>query len=92
MDLLSKDDLMRFYTPRQIYLASFVGSPIAAAWFFSRNYAAMSERSKGIRAIWMGLLATILLFVISTYLPEKFPNTVLPIAWSCPGSVDRLVS
>jgi hypothetical protein len=72
----------RFYSPRQMYVASLLGSPIAAAWFFSRNYAAMADRPKEIRVIWAGLLATILLFALSPFLPKQLPNLVLPIAYS----------
>ena len=70
------------YSPQQIFAASFLGSPIAAAWFIHRNFKTLNTESRGLRALWLGLAATITLLVVAFYLPKHFPNALLPLAYS----------
>jgi hypothetical protein len=72
----------RFYSPRQIYLASFLGSPLAAAWFFSRNYLAVADRSRARRSLWLGLGASAVVLLVAFLLPPKFPNVLWPLTYS----------
>jgi hypothetical protein len=78
-------DVMRagtLYSPRQIFFASFMGSPVAAAWFMHRNFMTLGHESHSLRALWLGLAATVAALVAAFYLPNHFPNVVLPIAYS----------
>jgi len=70
------------YSPQQIFAASFVGSPIAAAWFIHRNFMTLGQESRGLRTLWLGLAATVIVFVATFFLPKQFPNVVLPLAYS----------
>jgi hypothetical protein len=70
------------YSPRQIFFASFMGSPVAAAWFIHRNFIALDHESHSLRTLWLGLAATVALLAAGLYLPKHFPNMVLPIAYS----------
>ena len=70
------------YSPQQIFAASFLGSPIAAAWFIHRNFKTLNTESRGLRTLWLGLAATIALLVVAFYLPKHFPNALLPLAYS----------
>lgn len=70
------------YSPGQIFAASFIGSPLAAGWFFSRNYRAFGKDRSAGQALWLGLAATALVFAIAFVLPEKFPNIALPLGYS----------
>ena len=70
------------YSPRQIFAASFLGSPIAAAWFVHRNFMTLNPESRGLRTLWLGLAATVAVFVVAFYLPKHFPNALLPLAYS----------
>jgi hypothetical protein len=72
----------RFYSAGQIYLASFLGSPMAAAWFFSRNYLTMSDELQARRALWLGLAATAVAFAIAFVLPHKVPYFLWPLLYS----------
>jgi hypothetical protein len=72
----------RLWSPRQIAVAAFLGSPLAAGWFLSRNYAALADESRSRRALWMGLVATALVVAIGFFLPRDFPKSVLPAAYA----------
>jgi hypothetical protein len=70
------------YSPRQIYVASFLGSPATAAWFIHRNFVILGDNSRALRTLWLGVAATVVVFVTAYYLPKRFPNVVLPLAYS----------
>ena len=70
------------YSPRQIYLASFLGSPIAAAWLFHRNFLTLGNESRAQLALGLGVAATVALFVVGMYLPKGSPNLLVPIVYS----------
>jgi hypothetical protein len=69
------------YSPRQIGVAAVLGSPLAAAWFFSRNYAALGDEPLSRRSIWLGIAATIGVGAIAYQLPAKVPNLLLPLLY-----------
>ena len=70
------------YTPRQIYVASFLGSPAAAAWFMALNHRALSEPLKQQQMLLLGGVATVLVVIVAFLLPERTPNIVWPLAYS----------
>ncbi len=70
------------YSPRQIYVASFLGSPIAAAWFIHRNFMTLGNESRALRTLWLGFAATVAVVIAGFYLPNHFPNVLLPIVYS----------
>ena len=70
------------YSPRQIFAASFLGSPIAAAWFIHRNFMTLGHESRGLRTLWLGLAATVAVLVAGFFLPKNFPNVLVPLAYS----------
>lgn len=72
----------RFYSPRQIYVASFLGTPLAAAWFISCNHAALADHSRALRFLWLGVCATIIALAVGLLLPDKTPNLLWPILYS----------
>src|SRR5689334_12342096 len=78
----SVDSSMRLYTPDQHFLASFLGSPIAAAWIAAANYRVLGRQRAARDVIVWGAIATAVILVISYALPERFPNIVVPLAYS----------
>ena len=70
------------YSPRQIFTASFLGGPIAAAWLIHRNFMTLGQARRGLRTLWLGLAATLTVLIASFYLPKRFPTAALPIAYS----------
>ncbi len=69
------------YSPTQVAVGSFVGGPMAAVYFLWENYVALENRS-GARAtlIW-GTVFVVALLAILPFLPDKFPNLVIPIVY-----------
>lgn len=72
----------RLFTSRQLFAASFLGSPMAAAWFAAVNYRALGQPAKATSALMLGVVSTILLLAIAFVLPEQMPSVVLPLAYS----------
>jgi hypothetical protein len=72
----------KVYSPRQIYVASFIGGPLSGGWFLSRNYRAISNSPAAIRSLVAGWAIVVALFPLMFVLPEKIPNYVIPIAYS----------
>src|SRR5262245_8653511 len=72
----------RLYSPWQLTVASFLGSPMAAAWFAAANFKALGRRLEAQRTLIWGALGTVVVLGISYVLPDSVPNSVLPIAYS----------
>lgn len=71
-----------YYTPSQIMGASFLGSPLAACWFISRNFLYLEDEVSKKKWIYFGILASIGLLIVVYFLPEKFPNNIIPLAYT----------
>jgi hypothetical protein len=71
----------RPFTPRQHFVASFLGAPIAAAWLAAHNYRALARPQDARQVVIWGIVATLVVFGIALVLPEDFPNAVLPLAY-----------
>jgi len=69
------------FTPRQHFVAAFLGAPIAAAWLAALNYRALARPQDARQVVIWGTVATLVVFGIAVVLPEDFPNAVLPLAY-----------
>jgi hypothetical protein len=69
------------HTPRQHFVAAFLGAPIAAAWLAAHNYRALARPQDARQVVMWGIVATVVVFGIAVVLPEDFPNAVLPLAY-----------
>jgi len=69
------------YSPQQVGLAAFLGAPIAACWFIAHNYRNLGNRQAS--SLWLlgGMIATVALLAICFYLPDGFPNQLIPITY-----------
>jgi hypothetical protein len=70
------------YTPRQVYVAAFLGTPLAAAWFVRKNFLLAGAPARASTAMWRGIVLTTAVFVLAYFLPERTPNILLPLAYS----------
>lgn len=70
------------YSPRQIQVASLLGSPAAGAWFISRNYRAMSQPAKVRESLILGGVATCAALLIGFLFPGRTPHSALPFFFS----------
>ncbi|MBU0913150.1 MAG: hypothetical protein KKF22_11475 [Gammaproteobacteria bacterium] len=71
-----------FFTPKQVYLGSFLGGPFAAAYYVSENFRSMGKAELAKLSIVISVVVSIALFVLVYQLPENFPYTIIPIAYS----------
>ena len=76
----SSDDAVKLFSAGQITLATFLGAPIAGCLLLARNYRELGNGAAAWQSLVAGIVSTILLFLIAFWLPENFPNMVLPIA------------
>lgn len=77
---------LKFYSLKSISIATFFGGPIAAAILMRRNFLNLNEDKKALNSLFIGILSTILLFVIIFSIPEtvwdKTPNSILPAIYT----------
>jgi len=71
-----------FFTPWQIYLASCLGSPLAAAWLAVRNHRVLHQPEEVRRVVWLGLVATVVVLAIARALPNTMPVAAWPFLYS----------
>jgi hypothetical protein len=73
------NDSLRYYTPGQVALACFLGSPLAACWLMSRTYRAADEKKKERASIIWGSVGTVALLSLAFVLPDSVPHSALPM-------------
>lgn len=71
-----------FFSPKQIYVGTFIGGPLAAAYYLSENFKIMGQKNLDTICKVLGLVFTVVLFAYIFQLPEDFPNTIIPIVYS----------
>ena len=67
-------------SPAQIAIVSFWGGPIATVYYLRKNYLATGNKELAQKALLYGTLFIIFMLGLLPFLPEKFPNTALPLA------------
>lgn len=70
------------YSPGHIAWATFLGAPIAGCVLMALNYRRFGNSTAANVALIAGLIGTIVLLAIAFVLPDSFPNTVLPAAYT----------
>lgn len=81
-DLFPDRPTTRLYTENSIRVATFLGGPLVAGYLIADNFRQMGEIKK-VQTTWLVTIpATILIFVIAFYLPEKTPPFLIPIAYT----------
>jgi hypothetical protein len=70
-----------WYSPGQIAVATFLGTPVAGAWLMAQNYKAMRSDLFG-QVIMFGVIATLVVFVLAVVLPDSTPNVLLPAVYT----------
>ena len=72
----------QLYTPAQVALATFLGSPLAGALLIAGNFRRLGQRDRSWVALAAGLGFTLTVLVLAYLLPERFPSSVLPAAYT----------
>ena len=68
------------FSKAQVSLATFLGAPIAGALLMRMNYKALGHAKAAQQSLIVGTVGTAFLLVLAFFLPDNFPNLVLPIA------------
>lgn len=69
----------RYYTPRQVSLACFLGGPPAGCWLMARTYYAASEVRKARASLIWGIVGTLALMALSFVLPDRIPRAPMAL-------------
>lgn len=69
----------KVYSPTQAALGAFLGGPIASAYFIKQNFFALKDDESIKKTNLFGSLAIAFILVILPFLPENFPNMLIPI-------------
>ena len=70
------------YSPTQISWGSFLGGPAAAVYFLWKNFLTLGNEAAARNTLLWGSVFCGALVVILPFVPEKFPNFLLPVAYS----------
>ncbi len=69
----------KLYTHQQIGVAAFLGSFLAASWFYAQNLVAIGQPEKKAKALWVGVFATVAMMGIAYMLPDRVPAVVFSV-------------
>lgn len=76
----------KIFTIESISLGTFLGGPLAAGYLVYANLKTLDEPQKALKALWMGIIGTLILFGSILFIPEsissKIPNQVIPFAYT----------
>jgi hypothetical protein len=74
----------RLYSPQQICLAAFIGSPVAACWCFARNYRQLGNSGSAQKWLIWGGGGSFILLVLLCVIPgaQRLPHYIIPLAYS----------
>jgi hypothetical protein len=79
---LAPERRLPLYTPAQVRIAGFLGGPFAAIYTLHQNFKQLGDSVAMKRTFWYGTAFCLGLLALLTVLPERFPNQVLPLAYS----------
>lgn len=65
----------KLYTPIQVAVGAFLGSPLAACWLVAHNYRVQGEGKTANQWIIGGALGAIALLLLTYFLPKNIPIT-----------------
>jgi hypothetical protein len=71
---------IKLFSKAQVSLSTFLGAPIAGALLMRMNYKALGHTKAAKQSLSVGIAGTAMLLVVAFFLPDNFPNLVLPIA------------
>lgn len=82
----------RLYSPGQIALATFLGSPLAGSLFLADNFRLLGERAKMEHCIWAGFAITLVLAILGWFFLGPFSALVVAVActWAAKSVANRL--
>ncbi|GAB2687464.1 hypothetical protein [Aliiglaciecola aliphaticivorans] len=78
---LAAAKIIPMYSPNQITVGAFFGGPLAAVYFLYQNFAGLNQFDKAQKTLIWGLSLCFIFVCLLPFIPDNFPNTVLPVAY-----------
>ncbi len=72
--------MKRVYSPTQAAMGAFLGGPLASIICLRHNYKVLGNSAGENSVIRYGVVSLIVLLFALPFLPEKFPNMLIPLA------------
>jgi hypothetical protein len=76
------DSKRKVYSPRQVFLGTFLCGPLAGLWYVKCNYDALGRQDLSGQAIHWGSALTALITVLMPLVPPTFPVFLMPLAYA----------
>lgn len=70
------------YSPNQVLAAAFLGGPLAALYALKRNFDTLGNPAAGALVVRWGMAMVVALLSMLPFLPQDFPQLLLPLAYS----------
>lgn len=80
--LVDKTNAVDVFSPKQIFLGSYLGEPLAALYYLKSNFKALNNKTAENYVLYIGSIFIILLTVSLLYIPENFPRIAIPLIYS----------
>jgi len=79
------------FTENKVWVAAYIGGPLAAGYIISKNYKVFKEEEKARNVLIVSIISTILLFLLVLILPvtiiDKIPNILIPVTYTSAAAV-----
>jgi hypothetical protein len=74
----------RLYSPKQVSLAAFIGSPVAACWCLASNYRQLGNANAAQKWLIWGGGGSFILLVLLCMIPgaQRLPHYIIPLAYA----------
>jgi len=80
------EQIKKFYSQQAISIATYIGGPLAAGYLVKKNYETLEQPDNGRKALFIGIISTILLFAGVFSIPEpiidKIPRVLIPLIYT----------
>jgi hypothetical protein len=73
---------VKVYSPRQVFLGTFLCGPLAGLWFIKCNFEALGRADLAARTIHWGSAISALILTLMPVLPTTFPPVLVPLVYS----------
>jgi len=77
-----QEDKTPVYSPGQVKAGTFLGGPLVGIYFLYRTFKGMGQEASASKTLTGGLIFVIALAALLPFLPSRFPNIVIPLAYA----------
>lgn len=74
--------MKKLYSPTQIGISAFFSGPIAIVYILKQNFQTLGDINNEKATIFFGTIFVAALMCILPFLPDNFPNTIIPAVYT----------